>query len=59
MTDRFLDIAESPAYLHVRDGLLCIRPNRDDKTEATVPLKELHAHRPVRARAGRRGRRRL
>jgi len=43
MTDRILDIADSPAYLHVRDGLLCIRRDKDDQTEATVPLKELAA----------------
>ena len=43
MTDRFLDIAESPAYLHVRNGLLCIRLNKDDKEEVTVPLKDLAA----------------
>lgn len=46
MTDRFLDIAESPAYLRVRDGLLCIQPKPADGAEpqeVTVPLKELAA----------------
>lgn len=43
MTDRILDIADSPAYLRVRDGLLCLRRDKDDETEVTVPLKELAA----------------
>lgn len=46
MTDRFLDIAEAPAYLRVRDGLLCIQPKAGDDEkpqEVTVPLKELAA----------------
>lgn len=43
MTDRIIDIAESPAYLRVRDGLLCIRRDKDDESEATVPLKEIAA----------------
>ncbi len=43
MSDRILDIAESPAYLRVRDGLLCIRPDKDNEQEVTVPLAELAA----------------
>jgi CRISPR-associated protein Cas1 len=46
MTDRILDIAEAAAYLHVRDGLLCLRPpsvNGEEAKEVTVPLKELAA----------------
>ncbi|MEX0774975.1 MAG: type II CRISPR-associated endonuclease Cas1 [Phycisphaeraceae bacterium] len=46
MTDRILDIAESPVYLSVRNGLLCLRPPSGDGEEAkevTVPLKELAA----------------
>ncbi len=43
MTNRILDIAESPAYLRVRNGLLCIRPDKDSETEVTVPLQEIAA----------------
>lgn len=43
MTDRILDIAETPAYLSARDGLLCLRPPGEGQPEVTVPFAELAA----------------
>lgn len=47
MIDRIIDIMESPAYLKVRDELLCLCPSTSssgsDNTEVTVPLAEVAA----------------
>jgi len=39
MTDRIVDLAESPAYLHVRDA--CMVVERKGEPDATIPLVDL------------------
>ena len=46
MTDRILDIADTPAYLCVRGALLCLQPPDhpgQDTKEVTIPMRELAA----------------